>query len=227
MPDKVIETLRAKYLIAPIRYEGLQRIEELEYPENALREAILNAIIHKDYTGVHIQLSVYDDKLVLWNPGKLPEEITIEQLMQKHPSIPRNRHIADIFFKAGYIEAWGRGVEKIKQGFQLAGKPEPLFEELGGGFMITLFKSPLEKVGEKVGDKVGEKVGENLSENQQKIIQLITFNKKISAQKMAKEIGISQRKVEENIAKLRNAGLLQRIGPAKGGHWEVIIGKDE
>ena len=62
MPDRVIETLRAKYLVSPIRYEGLQRIEELEYPEDALREAVLNSIIHKDYTGVHIQLSVYDDK---------------------------------------------------------------------------------------------------------------------------------------------------------------------
>ena len=61
MPDKVVDALRSKYLVSPIRYEGLQRIEELEYPEDALREAILNAIIHKDYTGVHIQLSVYDD----------------------------------------------------------------------------------------------------------------------------------------------------------------------
>lgn len=77
MPDKVIEILRAKYLVSPIRYEGLQRIEELEYPDEALREAVLNAIIHKDYTGVHIQLSVYDDKLVLWNPGRLPDEIPL------------------------------------------------------------------------------------------------------------------------------------------------------
>lgn len=57
----------------------------------------------------------------MWNPGKLPDNIPIEKLMQKHPSIPRNRLIADIFFKAGYIEAWGRGIDKIKQGFQEAG----------------------------------------------------------------------------------------------------------
>jgi ATP-dependent DNA helicase RecG len=117
MPDKVIEILRTKYLISPIRYEGLQRIEELEYPEDALREAILNAIIHKDYTGAHIQLSIYDEKIILWNPGKLPDEIKLDQLIGKHPSIPRNRLIADIFFKAGYIEAWGRGIDKIRHGF--------------------------------------------------------------------------------------------------------------
>ncbi len=128
MPDKVLDILKSKYLIMPIRYEGLQRIETLEYPEDALREAILNAIIHKDYTGVHIQLSVYEDKIILWNPGSLPNEISFENLKDKHPSIPRNKIIADVFFKAGYIEAWGRGINKILAGFLDAGLPMPLFE---------------------------------------------------------------------------------------------------
>ena len=214
MPDRIIEILRAKYLISPIRYEGLQRIEDLEYPEEALREAVLNAIIHKDYIGVHIQLSVYDDKLMLWNPGKLPDEITIEKLLQKHPSIPRNRQIADIFFKAGYIEAWGRGVEKIKQGFQKAGKPEPKFEELGGGVMITLFKGAHEKV--------VEKVVENITGNQLLIVNLIKKNINITANEIALQIGISHRKVQENMAKLKEIGIIRRIGPAKGGHWQVV-----
>ena len=66
---------------SPIRYQGLYRIEDLEYPEEALREAILNAIVHKDYTGTTIQLSIYDDKLILWNEGKLPEDLNINNLM--------------------------------------------------------------------------------------------------------------------------------------------------
>ncbi|MBE0637938.1 MAG: winged helix-turn-helix transcriptional regulator [Bacteroidales bacterium] len=222
MPDKVIETLRAKYLISPIRYEGLQRIEELEYPEEALREAILNAIIHKDYTGVHIQLSVYDEKIVLWNPGRLPDEIPIDKLFQKHPSIPRNRYIADIFFKAGYIEAWGRGIDKIKQGFLNAGKPNPLFEELGNGLMVTLYKSTPASATNMVVEKVVEKVVENLSENQKQIIELVRRDMYITAFVIAKEIGISHRKVQENMAKLKEMGILKRIGPAKGGHWQII-----
>jgi len=83
----------------------VQRIEELEYPEPALREAVLNAIVHKNYGGTTIQLSVYDDELILWNPGSLPPDLKIEILKEKHPSHPRNKNIADIFFKAGYIEA--------------------------------------------------------------------------------------------------------------------------
>ncbi len=140
MVDRVIQLLKDRYLISPISYEGIQRIEKLEYPEAALREAILNAIVHKDYTDTTIQLSVYDDKLMLWNPGKLPVDIPLEKLTKKHPSRPRNKHIAETFFRAGYIESWGRGIEKILTAFQEAGLPEPIFEETWGGVMVTFLK---------------------------------------------------------------------------------------
>lgn len=105
MADRVLDVLKSKYLISPIHYKGLQRIENLEVPENALREAIFNSIIHKDYTGAPIQLSVYNDKMILWNEGRLPEGFTVETLLQKHPSRPFNKNIANVFFKAGFIEA--------------------------------------------------------------------------------------------------------------------------
>lgn len=140
MVDRVIRLLKERYLISPITYEGLQRIEKLEYPEPALREAILNSIVHKDYTNTTIQLSVYDDKLVLWNPGQLPVDIPLEKLTQKHPSRPRNKHIAEAFFRAGYIESWGRGIEKIMTSFKEAGLPEPVFKEDWGGVVVTFLK---------------------------------------------------------------------------------------
>jgi ATP-dependent DNA helicase RecG len=141
MVDKVMERLKEKYLISPISYEGLHRIETLEYPEDGLREALLNAVVHKDYTdNSTIQLSVYDDKLILWNPGVLPFDITVDTLKKKHPSRPRNRYIADIFFRAGYIESWGRGIKKMVDSFKKAGLPEPIFEELAGGLQVTLIR---------------------------------------------------------------------------------------
>lgn len=140
MPEKVMEILKNKYLVSPIRYEGLQRVEELEYPETALREAILNAIVHKDYKGSTIQLSVYDGKVILWNPGALPDELSIEILKGNHPSLPRNKIIADIFFKAGFIEAWGRGIHMMINACFNAGLPEPTIEEVAGGFQITFLK---------------------------------------------------------------------------------------
>jgi len=213
MPDKVIEILRAKYLVSPIRYEGLLRIEELEYPEIALREAILNAIIHKDYTGVHIQLSVYNDKMILWNPGKLPEEISIEKLRQKHPSIPRNRQVADIFFKAGYIEAWGRGIEKIYDGFLKAGKPKPVFEDLAGGMQLTMYKGK--------ADNVADNVVENVVDNEGAILVLLMKKNNSSARELSDYLNISTRTVQRALKSLIEKGLIKRIGPAKGGHWEL------
>ena len=88
MADKVIELLRAKYLISPIEYKGLHRLEPLEIPEDALREAIFNAIVHKDYTGSAIQMKVYTDHIELWNEGVLPEGFTVENLLGKHRSRP-------------------------------------------------------------------------------------------------------------------------------------------
>jgi Predicted transcriptional regulator containing an HTH domain and an uncharacterized domain shared with the mammalian protein Schlafen len=112
----------------------------LEYPETALREAILNAIIHKDYSSTYTFLRVYDDRLHLWNPGTLPEELTIDKLKQEHSSYPRNRNIANAFFKAGYIESWGRGINKIIDACKEAGLPEPIIEEDQGGVSVTCLK---------------------------------------------------------------------------------------
>ena len=73
MVNHIIELLRSKYLLSPIHYEGITRIGQLEIPEDVLREAICNAIVHRDYMGVHTQMKVYDDCIMLWNDGKLPE----------------------------------------------------------------------------------------------------------------------------------------------------------
>ena len=217
MPDKVMELLRAKYLISPIRYEGLQRIEELEYPEEALREAILNAVVHKDYTGAPIQLSIYDDRLILWNEGKLPSDITVQMLKEKHPSRPHNKYIADIFFKAGYIETWGRGIAKIMDGCKKAGLPEPEINEVAGGVQLTFFKSTesdLQESKEKSKEKGKEK-------SKEKIIKAIAANSGISILELSAITGLSRSGVEKNIRSLKKHGTLTRKGPAKGGHWQI------
>ena len=138
MADRVMETLKSKYLVSPIHYEGMQRIEPLEIPEKSLREAIYNAIIHKDYTGVQIQMKVFNDYIWLWNDGNLPENYTIETLLGKHTSKPRNLNIANVFYKAGFIESWGRGIDIIQTGFKDAGLPEPTLEATMGGMLVVM-----------------------------------------------------------------------------------------
>lgn len=165
MADRVIDILKSKYLTNPIHYEGLLRVEELEVPETALREAILNAIIHRDYTGAQIQMRVWNDRIELWNDGELPFGQTIESLKQTHSSKPRNRIIANVFYKAGFIESWGRGIDKICDGFTEKGFIEPIFEHNSGGVLCTLFRKKTAEL--FIGNKdvnVGEISG-NQTEN--------------------------------------------------------------
>ncbi len=117
-----------KYIKAPISYEGINRVETYEYPKGAVREALLNAIAHKDYSGgVPIQISVYTDKIIIWNEGQLPENWTVKNLLEKHASRPYNPDIANALFRSGYIESWGRGTLKIIRECKQAGIPEPVF----------------------------------------------------------------------------------------------------
>ena len=85
-------------------------------------------------------MSIYDDKILLWNPGELTDGLTIEKLKSKHPSKSRNRNMAEVFFKAGYIESWGRGIEKMTHSLREVGYPAPIFEENAGGFQVTFKK---------------------------------------------------------------------------------------
>ena len=137
MADRVVDVLKAKYLTSPVRFEGMQRKEELEVPIEALREILYNSITHKDYTGSDIQMHVYNDHVEIWNEGDLPEGYDEKVLYGKHSSKPRNRNIADTMFKAGFIDTWGRGYKKIHDGFKKVGLPMPMVKSHCGGTLVT------------------------------------------------------------------------------------------
>lgn len=140
MPDKVMRVLASKYLISPIRYDGLHRIESLEIPDEALREILCNAIVHKDYQSTTIQMKVFNDRIEVWNPGPLPMDFSIENLFTEHYSHARNRNIANTFYRAGLIEAWGRGIEKICKSLKAASLQPPKIEEKQGGVVVTVMR---------------------------------------------------------------------------------------
>ena len=142
MPDRVLDLLKSKYLHSPIAYKGLQRVETLEIPESALREAILNAVIHRDYLNTSsIALRVFDKLLTIWNYGQIEAPLSIEQLSFPHDSYPRNPLIAKMFFRAGYIEAWGRGTLTIINEMLHNGLVEPQFKHVTGGVEVTFPRS--------------------------------------------------------------------------------------
>ena len=141
--QSVLTQLDHKFLIRKIEFEGMNRIEKGEYPVPAMREMLLNALVHRNYMGAPIQIRVYDDKISIWNEGSLPDGLTLDALKRSHASRPRNPVIADVSFKGGFIDAWGRGTIKILDTCKQAGLPEPDMQEQDGGFIITIFKNNL------------------------------------------------------------------------------------
>jgi ATP-dependent DNA helicase RecG len=192
-------------------------------PEDSLREAIFNAIIHKDYRGAPIQLSVYNDKLILWNEGRLPEDFTIETLLGKHPSRPYNKNIADVFFKAGFIEAWGRGIAKIINGFTKNNLPAPVFQATMGGILVTVKRGAPMINESKEHVNVTEDVTEDVTVNRlESVLSLIRNDNAITTTKLAQLLNVTRRTIARDVENLKDAGKIRRIGSDKSGFWQIV-----
>lgn len=140
--DKAVDLLKTKYSTYMIEYSGTNRIEKSPFPEAANREALLNAIAHKDYGEPYpIQISVYPDRILFWNPGKLTDKLTIDQLSQKHASLPSNPDIANGLFRCGDIESWGRGTIKMIKACVEHEILPPSFSSDESGFSVQLYSN--------------------------------------------------------------------------------------
>ena len=125
----VLDILRTKYLKSYISYEGIHRREKQEYPHTALKEVVINAHIHRDYTNtLNLQIKVFDNKLIMYNGALLSAEVPIEMFSKPHQSKPFNPIIASVFYKAGLIENWGRGTINIIKTYKDYLLPTPTFE---------------------------------------------------------------------------------------------------
>lgn len=239
MADKVMSILSDKYLVRPIHYEGLQRVEPLEIPEMGLRELIYNAIIHKSYDGPDIQMKVFDDHITLWNYGLLPEGITVKNMFDEHSSMPRNRLIANVFYLAGFIEAWGRGFGIVADTFRKEELEVPTFKEEFGGLTVTIKREIFAAIqsGGRIDDRTGRIVkkddndNENvvsdavslsqvyLTDRQQRICKLIEDNPTVSSKQMSQVLSVDPRTVQRDLAVMQKKGVLIREGNTSAGRW--------
>jgi ATP-dependent DNA helicase RecG len=212
----VLNQLNHKFLIKTIEFEGMHRIEKGEYPVAAIREMLLNALVHRNYMGAPIQIRVYDDKISIWNEGTLPDGLTLDALKRSHSSRPRNPIIADVCFKGGYIDAWGRGTIKIIDTCKRADLPEPEMIELDGGFSITLFKDniSLEKL-----NKLG------LNDRQVKAILVLKEKGKITNSEYQELFDVSKATATRDLTELvENFGLLDKVGQTGVGTAYILKG---
>lgn len=224
--EKTLELLHTKYLKAYISYQGLQRVETFLFPYAALRESLLNAVVHKDYSsGIPIQISVYNDKIVLWNPGNLPENWTMERLLGKHPSRPFNPLLANAFFRVGYIEAWGRGIEKINRECKEHDIKPPEYDFGMAGLMLTFQANPAHMRTTVLDqDRTTPITTPNTTPitTRDKIASLIRAKPDISQQELAEALGMTRGGIKYHLNKMKQDGVLRHVGPARGGSWEVL-----
>ena len=244
MADRVMEALDAKYLIRPIHYEGMQRREPMELPEEGLREILYNLEIHKDYNGPDSLIRVFDDRITFWNQGSLPAGITPESIFRPHDSQPRNRLIANAFYMAGFVEAWGRGYELITEAFTKEGLEVPTIEEEFGGVRVIVKREIFYGIqhGGRVDPKTGRliKAGDTkdfidydtkkLTERQRLIYELLPFgitkddtkNEPITTARLARQFGKSSSTIKRDMKALQDLGLVTHIGPSNGGYWKRL-----
>lgn len=205
--------LNHKFLVSPIEFEGLQRIEKGEYPVAAVREMLLNALVHKNYLGTTIQISVYDNYLSIWNEGSLPEGMSLDSLKRQHPSRPRNPLIADVCFKGGFIDAWGRGTLKIINSSKEAGLPEPEIIEQDGGIRVTLFK-------DRNNEETLKKMG--LNDRQIKAVQYVLEHTNITNAKYQELNAVGKTLATEELQDLVSKDVLKQIGSkGRGSKYEI------
>lgn len=209
--EKTIDLLFTKYIKSSISYEGLNRVEKYEYPKDAVREALLNAVSHKDYSGgVPIQISVYPDKLIFWNEGQLPDDWTIEKLLEKHPSKPFNPDIANALFRSGYIESWGRGIRKMINECILMGIPKPkLFYDMSG-FWVEFSKGTY-------NEKHLKSLG--LNSRQIKAIKYLNENRRITNSEYQTIHKVSRNTATRDLTELVEKGLIKSSDTKGAGSY--------
>ena len=219
--DRVIDLLYTKYLTAEISYDNITRIEHYPFPKDAVREAVFNALIHQDFSvGVPVQISVYKNKLYISNDCVFPANWTAETLMQKHRSLPHNPDIANTFFRAGFIESWGRGVEKICRLCKEYGIEEPEYTVHPNDIMM-LFKAN-EPVNDDLQGKLPSKLPCKLPSNLEITYKAICENNHASNKELAAQTNQSERTIRNHTAKLKELNYIKRVGSDKTGYWEII-----
>ena len=211
---EVMEQLNRKFFTRAISFEGMQRIEKGEYPIAALREMLLNALVHRNYLGSSVvQMRMFDNYFNIWNEGELPAGISLDSLKRQHPSRPRNLLIADVCFKAGYIDAWGSGTLKIISTCQEAGLPDPEIIEQDGGILVTLFKN-------KYNTDQLQKLG--LNERQIRAILYVVEHSSITNSKYQEINAVAKTLATEELKDLIGKELIKQAGSkGRGSKYEL------
>lgn len=214
--DDAMDFIRKNINVEFVMTGELTREEVWDYPLEALREVIVNAACHRDYSSPsNVEIRIYDDELVTWSPGGLPSGITLEDLYKLHRSVLRNKKIAGVFYDIGWIEQWGSGIDKMRKACVNAGLPEPVFEEYQG-FRVIFRK-----------DIYTEEYlrGLGLNERQIKAVMHVKEKRRITNKEYQQLCNVRKRQATDDLKELEGKGIFERVGKTGKGTYYVLKGR--
>jgi ATP-dependent DNA helicase RecG len=191
-----------------------ERIDEPLFPPLALREALVNAICHRDYSiyGGSIHVAIFDDRVEVISTGTLPFGLTIADLTREHESRSRNPLLAELFHRRGLAERWGRGTQEIVELCRAAGHPEPEFEERAGEVVVRFWVA---------GYVPPHRIMRDLSDRQRRILHVLRDGSKKSSKEIRSELGtvLPPTTLRDELNMLRTLGMVDGSGHARGAKW--------
>lgn len=203
---------------AMIKGYGLQRREALEIPEEVLREGLVNAIMHRDYAieGADIKVAIFDSKIEITSPGGLPKSLTIDDIYSGRSEI-RNRALANLLLKAGYVEQWGSGIPRIMEMCREAGLREPEIEEKGLFVVLRIYRRQFSGQKSIIAKKKTDEIAESLKQ----IYDMLVEDNEITVREVADKAYLTEASAQRRLKTLQEKGLIERVGSKKTGRWVI------
>lgn len=200
-----------------------ERVEKEEYPYEASREAVLNAVMHRNYflEDAPIHLNIFSDRIEIISPGELPDGVTLDNLGEI--SVPRNRIIADLVLRTGLIDKLGTGIKRMKEMMKDHGLKEPKFEELDEVFKVTLF-GPEEEILDLIPEKEGEDLREKgLNDRQIEVLRdIVNRKRKITNKEYREQFDISKATAYRDLKELVEKGFIETAGEGRSKHYSAL-----
>lgn len=221
LADRVIDLIYLKYLKATISYYKETRVETYPFARDAIREAVFNALIHCNWAdNVPVQIRIEDDTMYISNCSMLPFGWTVETLLSTHVSKPYNPDIARVFYRAGYIESWGRGIQKIRDACKKLGVDDPKYIVHGEDIMVKFTALQNAEASDSKVPNVTKDVTKDVT-IEVKILALLKENASITTTEMAKQLLVTRRTVQRGLDVLKGKGKIERKGGKRYGYWKI------
>jgi ATP-dependent DNA helicase RecG len=223
--DQAVDFVMSKLALhVGTRAQGVQAPVTYEIPREVVAEGIVNAVAHRDYASQgSVQVMLFTDRLEVWNPGRLPSSLSVANLRRPHGSVPHNPLLAEPLYLTQYIERMGTGTGDMIRRCREAGLREPEFR-MADGFTLTLWRTraPAAAAGKTAGIVSGKVSGKMSGKVSGKIVGLMQDQPDVTIPEIARRLKRTERTIERLINRLKADETIGRIGPAKGGHWEVL-----